>query len=54
MVRMLAGAGEVVRLPGDGHALTDSGDVIWDLLETWLPDVLGVAPAATGESSAGS
>ncbi|MFZ4812079.1 MAG: alpha/beta hydrolase [Ilumatobacteraceae bacterium] len=42
MVRMIAGAGEVVRLPGDGHLLAKSGDVLWERLEAWLPGVLGV------------
>jgi len=41
MVRAIAGAGEVVRLPGDGHLLAKSGDVLWERLEDWLPDVLG-------------
>jgi predicted alpha/beta hydrolase family esterase len=40
MVRMLAGAGELVRLPGDGHLLGESADVLWERLEEWLPDVL--------------
>jgi pimeloyl-ACP methyl ester carboxylesterase len=42
VVRMMAGAGEVVRLPGDGHLLAKSGDIIWERLEDWLPAVLGV------------
>ena len=42
MVRMLAGAGEVVRLPGDGHLLAKSGDVLWERLEQWLPEALAV------------
>jgi pimeloyl-ACP methyl ester carboxylesterase len=46
MVRMLAGAGEVVRLPGDGHLLAKSGDVLWERLEAWLPDPLGLAAGA--------
>lgn len=46
MVRMLAGAGEVVRLPGDGHLLAKSGDVLWERLEAWLPDPLGLAAVA--------
>jgi predicted alpha/beta hydrolase family esterase len=45
VVRMLAGSGEVVRLPRDGHLLAKSGEIIWERLEEWLPDVLGV-PAA--------
>jgi pimeloyl-ACP methyl ester carboxylesterase len=42
VVRMMAGSGEVVRLPGDGHLLAKSGDILWERLEEWLPDVLGV------------
>lgn len=41
MVRMIAGTGEVVRLPGDGHLLDKSADVLWERLEEWLPAVLG-------------
>ena len=40
MVRMIAGHGELVRLPGDGHLLAKSGDVLWERLEEWLPEVL--------------
>jgi pimeloyl-ACP methyl ester carboxylesterase len=43
MVRMIAGAGEVVRLPGDGHLLAKSGDAIWERLEQWLPGVLALS-----------
>lgn len=42
MVRMIAGSGELVRLPGDGHLLAKSGDAMWERLEEWLPGVLGV------------
>ena len=42
MVRMIAGYGELVRLPGDGHLLAKSGDVLWERLEEWLPGPLGV------------
>ena len=42
MVRMIAGTGEVVRLPGDGHLLAKSGDAMWERLEEWLPEVLAV------------
>ncbi|MCX6520057.1 MAG: dienelactone hydrolase family protein [Actinobacteria bacterium] len=41
MVRMIAGTGELVRLPGDGHLLAKSGDAMWERLEEWLPAVLG-------------
>jgi predicted alpha/beta hydrolase family esterase len=42
MVRMIAGTGEVVALPGDGHLLAKSGDAMWDKLEEWLPPVLAL------------
>lgn len=44
MVRMIAGSGEVVRIPGDGHLLARSGDVLWERLESWLPPVLALTP----------
>jgi len=37
MVQMIAGCGEVVRLPGDGHLMAKSDDIIWERLEEWLP-----------------
>jgi pimeloyl-ACP methyl ester carboxylesterase len=40
MVRMIAGTGELVRLPGDGHLLAKSGDAMWERLEEWLPATL--------------
>jgi predicted alpha/beta hydrolase family esterase len=43
MVRMIAGSGELVRIPGDGHALARSGPVLWERLEEWLPATF-VAP----------
>ncbi|MET0143817.1 MAG: alpha/beta hydrolase [Ilumatobacteraceae bacterium] len=42
MVRTIAGSGELVRLPGDGHLLAKSGDVLWERLEEWLPNVLAL------------
>ncbi|MDX2381153.1 MAG: dienelactone hydrolase family protein [Acidimicrobiia bacterium] len=47
-VQAIAGAGEVVIIPGDGHLLGKSDDVLTDRLDEWLPGVLGVA-ADTGE-----
>jgi hypothetical protein len=46
MVRMIAGSGEIVRIPHDGHLLAKSGDILWERLEEWLPDVLGIATPA--------
>ncbi len=43
MVQMIAGGGDVVILPGDGHLLAKSGDALWERLEAWLPEVLGLA-----------
>ena len=40
MVRMIAGCGEVVRLPGDGHLLAKSDAVMWERLEEFLPPLV--------------
>ena len=40
MVRAIAGTGELVCLPGDGHMMASSADVLWERLEKWLPGVL--------------
>ncbi|HRB04936.1 MAG TPA: hypothetical protein PLP26_16290, partial [Ilumatobacteraceae bacterium] len=40
MVQTIAGTGEVVRLPGDGHLLAKSDAIIWERLEEWLPPLL--------------
>ena len=37
MVCMIAGHGELVRLPGDGHLLARSDEAMWERLESWLP-----------------
>jgi predicted alpha/beta hydrolase family esterase len=42
IVSAIAGAGEVVILPGDGHLLAKSDDAITERLEEWLPQVLGL------------
>jgi len=42
MVQTIAGAGEVVILPGDGHVLAKSDTAITERLDRWLPEVLGV------------
>ncbi len=42
MVQAIAGSGEVVILPGDGHLLGRSDDAITERLDEWLPDVLAV------------
>lgn len=43
IVRMIAGSGELVVLPGDGHLLGRSDQVMIDKLDVWLPSVLGLA-----------
>lgn len=40
MVRMIAGHGDVLRLPGDGHLLAKSDTIIWERLEEWLPPLV--------------
>jgi len=37
MVRMIAGHGELVRLPGTGHLLSEQGPEIRERLATWIP-----------------
>jgi hypothetical protein len=41
VVQAIAGSGELVPLPGDGHLLAHSADAIWERLEVWLPGPLG-------------
>ena len=45
IVQMIAGSGELVRLPGDGHLMAKSGEVLWERLEAWLPGVLELETA---------
>ncbi len=40
VVAAIAGDGEVVMLPGDGHLLAKSDDVIVERLDDWLTAVL--------------
>jgi hypothetical protein len=40
MVQMIAGCGELVRLPNDGHLLAKSDGVLWERLEEWLPPLV--------------
>jgi hypothetical protein len=47
VVAAIAGDGEVVVLPGDGHLLARSDDVIIERLDEWLPPVLGPTPFAS-------
>ena len=42
VVAAIAGHGEVVILPGDGHLLGRSDEAISERLDEWLPAVLGV------------
>lgn len=42
VVRALAGSGEMVVLPGDGHLLARSGAPIMERLEQWLPATFGL------------
>ncbi len=42
VVRAIAGGGELVVLPGDGHLMAKSGAILWERLGEWLPGVLAV------------
>jgi pimeloyl-ACP methyl ester carboxylesterase len=44
VVAAIAGHGEVVMLPGDGHLLGKSDATIIERLDAWLPAVLGLGP----------
>ena len=46
VVAAIAGHGEVEILPGDGHLLAHSDDVIVERLDTWLPSGAARLPAA--------
>jgi hypothetical protein len=41
VVREIAGGGELVVLPNDGHLLAKSGPILEERLLEWLPEVLG-------------
>ncbi len=41
VVAAIAGYGDVEILPGDGHLLAKSDDIIMERLDAWLPEVLG-------------
>ncbi|MEY4174382.1 MAG: hypothetical protein RI900_1547 [Actinomycetota bacterium] len=43
MVRTIAGCGELVRLPGDGHLLAKSDAIIRERLDEWLPRLVTVS-----------
>ena len=43
VVRAIAGHGELVILPADGHLMAKSGAVLWERLGEWLPGALGEA-----------
>lgn len=43
MVQAIAGGGDLEILPGDGHLLAKSDDVLLERLDGWLPEVLAVA-----------
>lgn len=49
LVAAIAGHGEVAMLPGDGHLLSKSDDVITERLDAWIPAVTsGSDPASSG------
>jgi hypothetical protein len=48
IVQMIAGHGEVVLYPGNGHLLTEAAPEIHERLSTWIPDRFA---AAAGDAS---
>lgn len=52
VVQAIAGGGELVRLPGDGHLLARSGEVMWERLQGWLPGVLDLPDGTSTAASA--
>ncbi|MEI7617919.1 MAG: dienelactone hydrolase family protein [Actinomycetota bacterium] len=42
VVRAIAGTGELVVCPNDGHLLAKSGPLMFERLEQWLPEALGL------------
>jgi uncharacterized protein len=42
IVHAIAGVGDLEIIPGEGHLLAKSDDLIADRLDEWLPDVLGI------------
>ena len=51
IVREIAGSGELVVLPNDGHLLAKSGDILRERLLAWIPAVLAGDAAPTGQAS---
>lgn len=45
IVREISGTGELVVLPGDGHLLAKSGDVMLERLQDWLPETFAAFTA---------
>ncbi|NND75312.1 MAG: alpha/beta hydrolase [Ilumatobacter sp.] len=48
IVREIAGSGEVVMLPGDGHLLAKSDEILTERLDEWLPATLGGLTSSKG------
>ena len=46
VVQMLAGHGEIVLLPGEGHLLSGAADEIRERLDEWIPEHLAAPEAA--------
>lgn len=53
IVQAIAGAGEVVMLPGEGHVLAQSDEIIRERLDEWLPPVLRTAAGQSGADASG-
>ena len=49
MVRMIAGHGELVLLPGTGHLMSESGEVLRERLGSWVPEQFDRHAAGTSD-----
>jgi pimeloyl-ACP methyl ester carboxylesterase len=43
VVREIAGTGELIICPNDGHLLGRSRDILWERMLEWIPEVLAVS-----------
>lgn len=53
VVLAMAGGGDLVRLPGDGHLLKKSETIIMERLREWLTAVLGAGESGVGGAASG-
>jgi hypothetical protein len=42
VVREIAGTGELIICPNDGHLFARSRDILWERMLEWIPDALAL------------